>query len=180
MSIFFCQIYISISTPRQPSGSQDIVAKEKRNYSSSIECSSIYSDSKFAVERIHSPGYHYNPVSKDTYGVTPRMINTRDYATRVSLFRDFWEWKLFLNNHTKQVTQIEATRFLLFVTVTLTNWQCQTTLRTSKQAKFAQTNFFFFLFSAALSPFLKCVKHVALPRSSVRLKRTTTTSTSPG
>ncbi|EDS40131.1 conserved hypothetical protein [Culex quinquefasciatus] len=63
-------------------GSQDIVAKEKRNYSSSIECSSIYSDSKFAVERIHSPGYHYNPVSKDTYGVTPRMINTRDYATR--------------------------------------------------------------------------------------------------
>ncbi|XP_055591585.1 uncharacterized protein LOC129743545 isoform X2 [Uranotaenia lowii] len=62
-------------------GSQDIVAKEKRNYASSIETGSIYSDSsKFAVERIHAPGYHYNPVSKDTYGVTPRKINTRDFA----------------------------------------------------------------------------------------------------
>ncbi|XP_053698176.1 uncharacterized protein LOC128745184 isoform X1 [Sabethes cyaneus] len=61
-------------------GSQDIVAKEKRNYSSTIETSSIYSDSKYAVERIRAPGYHYNPVSKDTYGVTPRKINARDFA----------------------------------------------------------------------------------------------------
>ncbi|XP_058813002.1 uncharacterized protein LOC131677294 isoform X2 [Topomyia yanbarensis] len=60
-------------------GSQDIVAKEKRGYQSSFESSS-YSDSTCAVERIRAPGYHYNPVSKDTYGVTPRKINTRDFA----------------------------------------------------------------------------------------------------
>lgn len=63
-------------------GSQDIMAKEKKNYSSSYESSSIYSDSLHAVDRINSPGYHYNTVSKDTYGVTPRKINTRDFAVR--------------------------------------------------------------------------------------------------
>uniref|UniRef100_A0A182UZM1 Myofilin n=1 Tax=Anopheles merus TaxID=30066 RepID=A0A182UZM1_ANOME len=66
-------------------GSQDIMAKEKRSYSSSFESQSIYSDSKFACERVKSPGYHYNPVSKDTYGVTPRKINARDFTN--TLFR---------------------------------------------------------------------------------------------
>ncbi|XP_052865867.1 uncharacterized protein LOC128272153 [Anopheles cruzii] len=63
-------------------GSQDIMAKEKRTYSSSHESTSIYSDSKFACERVKSPGYHYNTVSKETYGVTPRKINARDFSTR--------------------------------------------------------------------------------------------------
>lgn len=63
-------------------GSQDIMAKEKKTYSSSYECSSIYSDSQHAVDRIHSPGYHYNTVSRGTYGVTPRKLNTNDYAVR--------------------------------------------------------------------------------------------------
>lgn len=63
-------------------GSQDIMAKEKKSYSSSYESSSIYSDSLHAVDRINSPGYHYNTVSKDTYGVTPRKLNTRDFAVR--------------------------------------------------------------------------------------------------
>ncbi|EAT47847.1 AAEL001082-PA [Aedes aegypti] len=62
-------------------GSQDIMAKEKKTYGS-YESSSIYSDSEHAVDRIHSPGYHYNTVSKDTYGVTPRKLNVRDFAVR--------------------------------------------------------------------------------------------------
>ncbi|XP_055622811.1 uncharacterized protein LOC129766311 [Toxorhynchites rutilus septentrionalis] len=62
-------------------GSQDIVAKEKqRLYSSSFEGSSIFNESKHAVERINSPGYHYNPVSKDTYGVTPRKTERRPFV----------------------------------------------------------------------------------------------------
>lgn len=61
-------------------GSQELMAKEKRNYSSTYESQSIYSDSKFACERVKAAGYHYNPVSKDTYGVTPRKINTRDFS----------------------------------------------------------------------------------------------------
>lgn len=59
------------------------MAKEKRSYSSSFESQSIYSDSKFACERVKSPGYHYNPVSKDTYGVTPRKINARDFTVSI-------------------------------------------------------------------------------------------------
>lgn len=58
------------------------MAKEKKNYSSTYESASIYSDSQHAVDRIHSPGYHYNTVSKDTYGVTPRKLNVRDFAVR--------------------------------------------------------------------------------------------------
>lgn len=63
-------------------GSQDIMAKEKKTYSSSYERPSMYSDSLHAVDRINSPGYHYSTVSKDTYGVTPRKLNTCDFAVR--------------------------------------------------------------------------------------------------
>uniref|UniRef100_A0A182N5T0 Myofilin n=1 Tax=Anopheles dirus TaxID=7168 RepID=A0A182N5T0_9DIPT len=69
-------------------GSQELMAKEKRSYSSSYESSSIYSDSKFACERVKQPGYHYSPVSKDTYGVTPRKINARDFTATRFLWAD--------------------------------------------------------------------------------------------
>uniref|UniRef100_U5EKZ6 Putative myofilin n=1 Tax=Corethrella appendiculata TaxID=1370023 RepID=U5EKZ6_9DIPT len=63
---------------RSLKGSEDIRANEKKSSVFSyadISSKSIYKDSVYAAERITAPGYHYNPVSRETYGKTPRNLN---------------------------------------------------------------------------------------------------------
>lgn len=43
---------------------------------------SIYDDPTAANERIHVPGYRYVPVSRETYGISPRNIYPPSYYDR--------------------------------------------------------------------------------------------------
>ncbi|XP_018573751.1 uncharacterized protein LOC108912837 isoform X2 [Anoplophora glabripennis] len=42
---------------------------------------SIYDDPSAAAERIHVPGYRYDPLHRDTYGYSPRAIFPHNYGT---------------------------------------------------------------------------------------------------
>jgi len=42
---------------------------------------SIYDDPSHAGERIHVPGYRYDPLHRDTYGYSPRAIYPHNYGS---------------------------------------------------------------------------------------------------
>ncbi|RZC35666.1 hypothetical protein BDFB_014554, partial [Asbolus verrucosus] len=42
---------------------------------------SIYDDPSHAAERIHVPGYRYDPLHRDTYGYSPRPIFPHNYGS---------------------------------------------------------------------------------------------------
>ncbi|XP_060530966.1 uncharacterized protein LOC132704758 isoform X2 [Cylas formicarius] len=42
---------------------------------------SIYDDPSHAAERIHVPGYRYDPLHRDTYGYSPRPIYPHNYGS---------------------------------------------------------------------------------------------------
>lgn len=42
---------------------------------------SIYDDPIHAAERIHTPGYRYDPLHRDTYGYSPRPIFPHNYGS---------------------------------------------------------------------------------------------------
>lgn len=42
---------------------------------------SIYDDPSAAAERIHVPGYRYDPLHRDTYGYSPRAIFPHNYGS---------------------------------------------------------------------------------------------------
>ncbi|XP_075146600.1 myofilin isoform X10 [Haematobia irritans] len=86
----FWQSYI-----RSLKGSEDIRAHETpragRPYSSYLDAPStfrsIYEEPATANERVQSHGYRYLPVSRDTYGYSPRAIYDHHYSrTRLPVF----------------------------------------------------------------------------------------------
>lgn len=56
-------------------GSEDIQAREKKEsykYAKADELKSIHDEGKTASQRVKTAGYHYTPLSRNTYGHTPR------------------------------------------------------------------------------------------------------------
>ncbi|XP_059218829.1 uncharacterized protein LOC106090757 isoform X3 [Stomoxys calcitrans] len=96
----FWQSYI-----RSLKGSEDIRAHETpragRSYSSYLDAPStfrsIYDEPATANERVQSHGYRYLPVSRDTYGYSPRAIYDHHYS------RTKRAW----NDHLKRMQEIE-------------------------------------------------------------------------
>ncbi|XP_043070796.1 uncharacterized protein LOC6568308 isoform X5 [Drosophila grimshawi] len=95
----FWQSYI-----RSLKGSEDIRAHEtpraSRPYSSYLDTPtyrSIYDEPATANERVQSSGYRYLPVSRDTYGYSPRAIYDHHYS------RTKKAW----NDHLKRMQEIE-------------------------------------------------------------------------
>lgn len=75
-------------------GSEDIRAHEapraSRPYSSYLDSPtyrSIYDEPATANERVQSSGYRYLPVSRDTYGYSPRAIYDHHYSRTSKLAR---------------------------------------------------------------------------------------------
>lgn len=58
-----------------PLGSEDIQARERKEqhmYANPDALRSIYEEAKTAKQRVTAAGYHYTPISRNTYGHTPR------------------------------------------------------------------------------------------------------------
>jgi len=66
---------------RSLGGSEDIQARERKEqhkYADKDDLRSIYdNDSKTAHQRITTAGYHYTPLSRNTYGHTPRKTGQK-------------------------------------------------------------------------------------------------------
>ncbi|XP_075146592.1 myofilin isoform X2 [Haematobia irritans] len=101
----FWQSYI-----RSLKGSEDIRAHETpragRPYSSYLDAPStfrsIYEEPATANERVQSHGYRYLPVSRDTYGYSPRAIYDHHYS-RTTNYDAERAW----NDHLKRMQEIE-------------------------------------------------------------------------
>jgi hypothetical protein len=78
----FWQSYV-----RSLKGSEDIRANEGREEFRNRTPFTIYDDSAAASTRIHNPGYRYLPVSRDTYGYSPRNIYSHSATRPVSISR---------------------------------------------------------------------------------------------
>ncbi|KQS38983.1 uncharacterized protein LOC6552880 isoform X5 [Drosophila erecta] len=102
----FWQSYI-----RSLKGSEDIRAHEapraSRPYSSYLDSPSyrsIYDEPATANERVQSSGYRYLPVSRDTYGYSPRAIYDHHYSRTIPANYDAEKaW----NDHLKRMQEIE-------------------------------------------------------------------------
>ncbi|KAH8359822.1 hypothetical protein KR093_009036, partial [Drosophila rubida] len=102
----FWQSYI-----RSLKGSEDIRAHEapkpSRPYSSYLDSPtyrSIYDEPSTANERVQSSGYRYLPVSRDTYGYSPRAIYDHHYSRTIPANYDAEKaW----NDHLKRMQEIE-------------------------------------------------------------------------
>ncbi|XP_005191486.1 uncharacterized protein LOC101901052 isoform X3 [Musca domestica] len=103
----FWQSYI-----RSLKGSEDIRAHETpragRPYSSYIDSPStyrsIFDEPSTANERVQSHGYRYLPVSRDTYGYSPRAIYDHHYSRTIPANYDAERaW----NDHLKRMQEIE-------------------------------------------------------------------------
>ncbi|XP_065355294.1 uncharacterized protein Mf isoform X4 [Calliphora vicina] len=103
----FWQSYI-----RSLKGSEDIRAHEtpraSRPYSSYLDAPatyrSIYDEPATANERVQSHGYRYLPVSRDTYGYSPRAIYDHHYSRTIPANYDAEKaW----NDHLKRMQEIE-------------------------------------------------------------------------
>ncbi|XP_037823989.1 uncharacterized protein LOC119612300 isoform X4 [Lucilia sericata] len=103
----FWQSYI-----RSLKGSEDIRAHEtpraSRPYSSYLDSPatyrSIYDEPATANERVQSHGYRYLPVSRDTYGYSPRAIYDHHYSRTIPANYDAEKaW----NDHLKRMQEIE-------------------------------------------------------------------------
>uniref|UniRef100_A0A1I8Q2Y2 Myofilin n=1 Tax=Stomoxys calcitrans TaxID=35570 RepID=A0A1I8Q2Y2_STOCA len=103
----FWQSYI-----RSLKGSEDIRAHETpragRSYSSYLDAPStfrsIYDEPATANERVQSHGYRYLPVSRDTYGYSPRAIYDHHYSRTIPANYDAERaW----NDHLKRMQEIE-------------------------------------------------------------------------
>ncbi|XP_054082153.1 uncharacterized protein LOC105216619 isoform X4 [Zeugodacus cucurbitae] len=103
----FWQSYI-----RSLKGSEDIRAHEapraSRPYSSYLDSPStyrsIFDEPATANERVQSHGYRYLPVSRDTYGYSPRAIYDHHYSRTIPANYDAEKaW----NDHLKRMQEIE-------------------------------------------------------------------------
>ncbi|XP_055906727.1 uncharacterized protein LOC129941965 isoform X2 [Eupeodes corollae] len=105
----FWQSYI-----RSLKGSEDIRAHETpkvrsfRPYSAYVDSPStyrsIFDEPATPSERIHSVGYRYQPVSRDTYGYSPRAIYDHHYSRTIPASYDAERaW----NEHLKRMQEIE-------------------------------------------------------------------------
>ncbi|XP_004518237.1 uncharacterized protein LOC101451789 isoform X2 [Ceratitis capitata] len=103
----FWQSYI-----RSLKGSEDIRAHEtpraSRPYSSYLDSPatyrSIFDEPATANERVQSHGYRYLPVSRDTYGYSPRAIYDHHYSRTIPANYDAERaW----NDHLKRMQEIE-------------------------------------------------------------------------
>lgn len=102
----FWQSYI-----RSLKGSEDIRAHETpkpRAYSAYVDSPpayrSIFDEPATPSERIHSLGYRYQPVSRDTYGYSPRAIYDHHYSRTIPASYDAERaW----NEHLKRMQEIE-------------------------------------------------------------------------
>ncbi|KAM8705846.1 hypothetical protein ACLKA7_010182 [Drosophila subpalustris] len=102
----FWQSYI-----RSLKGSEDIRAHDaprpSRAYSSYLDnptYRSIYDEPATANERVQSSGYRYLPVSRDTYGYSPRAIYDHHYSRTIPANYDAEKaW----NDHLKRMQEIE-------------------------------------------------------------------------
>lgn len=91
----FIEIYDEFWPINIPIGSEDIRANEGREEFRNRTPFTIYDDSAAASTRITNPGYRYLPVSRDTYGYSPRNIYSHS-ATRPGNLRNWWYFS-FLN-----------------------------------------------------------------------------------
>ncbi|XP_046803942.1 uncharacterized protein LOC111678239 [Lucilia cuprina] len=107
----FWQSYI-----RSLKGSEDIRAHEtpraSRPYSSYLDSPatyrSIFDEPATANERVQSHGYRYLPVSRDTYGYSPRAIYDHHYSRTIPANYDAEKaW----NDHLKRMQEIERSSF---------------------------------------------------------------------
>ncbi|XP_037948384.1 uncharacterized protein LOC119679875 [Teleopsis dalmanni] len=103
----FWQSYI-----RSLKGSEDIRAHEapraSRPYSSYLDSPatyrSIFDEPATANQRVQSHGYRYLPVSRDTYGYSPRAIYDHHYSRTIPANYDAEKaW----NDHLKRMQEIE-------------------------------------------------------------------------
>ncbi|XP_067636466.1 uncharacterized protein Mf isoform X6 [Eurosta solidaginis] len=104
----FWQSYI-----RSLKGSEDIRAHETPRYSSRpysayidspLTFRSIFDEPVTANERVNSSGYRYLPVSRDTYGYSPRAIYDHHYSRTIPANYDAERaW----NDHLKRMQEIE-------------------------------------------------------------------------
>ena len=102
----FWQSYI-----RSLKGSEDIRAHETpratsrySSYDSPAAYRSIYDEPSSANERVQSHGYRYLPVSRDTYGYSPRAIYDHHYSRTIPANYDAERaW----NDHLKRMQEIE-------------------------------------------------------------------------
>lgn len=98
----FWQSYV-----RSLKGSEDIRANEGREDYRSRTPFTIYDDSAVASTRITSPGYRYLPVSRDTYGYSPRSIYAHSSTKPVSVSRAPVNAQQAWDDHIERMKELE-------------------------------------------------------------------------
>jgi hypothetical protein len=98
----FWQSYV-----RSLKGSEDIRANEGREDYRSRTPFTIYDDTSAASTRITSPGYRYLPVSRDTYGYSPRSIYAHSSTKPVSVSRQPLNAQQAWDDHNERMKELE-------------------------------------------------------------------------